>query len=170
MNRIDPWGLRDVDVYIWDWRGLGVVGDGSVGHVMITEHNSSEVILSLFPRNTWFSNPNTRYSVMDTHLKMGRSYDRMYVVKVPNDEAFDRVAADHRARDIWNWSPTNNNQTHCTRSAYDALKAGGVPLSGHDSSQILPRVLDELLEGLSIVYELQKPFNTTNGWGVTKIQ
>ena len=92
----------------------------------------------------------------------------MYVVNVPNDEAFDRVAANHRTRDIWNWSPTKNNQTHCARS-YDALKAGGVPLTGHDSGQILPRV-DKLLEELGVVYELQKSFNTTKGWGVTKIK
>jgi len=35
------------------------------------------------------------------------------------DEAFDKVAADHRTRSTWNWSPTGNNQTHCSRSAYE---------------------------------------------------
>jgi len=137
---------------------------------MITEHNSSDVILSLFPRDPGLSKPNTPYDAMQTRLREGRGYDKMYVVHVPNDKAFDRVTAEHKARNTWNWWPTNNDETHCTRSVYDALKAGGVPLTGHDSGQILPRILDRLLDGLDTVYELQKILNSTQGWSVTKVK
>jgi RHS repeat-associated protein len=42
VNRNDPFGLRDVDVYVWE----ADVSQTSVGHVMITEHNSQQVLLS----------------------------------------------------------------------------------------------------------------------------
>ena len=148
VNRIDPWGLRDVDIFIWDWQGLGVTENGSVGHVMIMEHNSNTVIMSQYPEERGKSGDNSKYGFAATHVRQGRPADKIYTVSIPNDDAFDRAVADHVGRDEWNWWPTGNNQTHCTRAAYDALKAGGLPLSGADSGQILPAGLRDALNRL----------------------
>jgi len=131
---------------------------------MITEHDSDDVILSLFPETRARSGPNTQLDKAKTLAREdGRLPDKKFTVHVPDDAAFDKAVANHTARKIWNWLPTNDNETHCGRSAYDALKAGGIPLQGQDKGQILPGTLEDLL------YELSKKSSPKNSWEVNKI-
>jgi len=161
INYIDPSGLRDIEVYIWNSQ----VTSGSVGHVMITEYNATkDVILSQFPKKMWISSNNTLKNIQQTSDKeYGRPADKKFLIRIPDDKAFDSVVADHVGRKTWNWKPSTDDQTHCARSAYDALKAGGLPLAGQDKGQILPGTLGDLLDNLS------KTSSPRNGWRVEKI-
>jgi RHS repeat-associated protein len=143
VNAVDPWGLRDVDVYVWEWHTMG----GQVGHVMITEHGSTTVLLSQFPIPRGLHEPNHKRDYTDT-LNLEGAPAKIFIVNVPNDSAFDAMVANHVARYWWDFRPSSSDETHCTRAAYDALKAGGVPVFGQDSGQFLPGNLGSMLEKL----------------------
>lgn len=156
-NRYDPLGFRDVDVYIWRWDGIPTLG-GRVGHVMITEATSTQVILSQFPHQmnqpSTMRGPNWTYSYDETFDAEGTLPDNVFRVNVPDDAEFDAEAASQRQRKIWNWTPSNSDETHCARAAYDSLLQGGVGVYGPWKGQILPGILGDVLADLS----LKEPF------------
>jgi hypothetical protein len=128
-----------------------MVGWGRVGHAMMTEMNDN-VLTSQFPHPAGGSScphgPNNKLTKPETEKEEGGPADEVYYVWVPDDAAFDKSVADHVGRKFWDWKPSKPDQTHCTRAAYDALKAGKVPLSGQDTGQILPGTLGDLLKSI----------------------
>lgn len=122
---------RMLDVTIWGWKDIGFFW-GSVGHVMITEAEATQVLLSQFPHAVGQPSvprgPNTLLSFSETEAEEARPAGIVFRVNVPDDLSFDLMAADHRARPIWDWDPIPPTQTHCARAAYDALRAGSVPI------------------------------------------
>jgi RHS repeat-associated protein len=139
VNSVDPTGLRDVDVYIWQAEG------GSVGHVMVTEHNSFHVILSQFPANGKMWGPNLKKDYQDTFRSEGRSPSSVWRVNVPDDKAFDRAASRELTLKRWSWSPSRNS-TQCSIAASRALKAGGVNLSSITTGILMPGFFENNLE------------------------
>jgi RHS repeat-associated protein len=148
VNKTDPLGLRDVDVYVWEANIFHL----SVGHIMVTEHDSQQVLLSQFPHEAGEktpqvgTGPNTSLSFKDTYKEEGRNATRIITVHVPNDKTFDKEVKNQVSRPYWDKNPSKPNETHCARSTYDALKAGGVPLRAHDKGQILPGELGRNLD------------------------
>jgi hypothetical protein len=136
-----------VDVYVWDWRGPGVVL-GSVGHVMVAEHGTKDIVVSQFPIPSGPSEPNVQKTFDETMAYEKGDSDHLYVVDVPDSAGMYKAAEDHETRPTWNWDPKGPNETHCARSAYAALQAGGVPLTGHDTGQLLPGNFGDLLKNL----------------------
>jgi uncharacterized protein RhaS with RHS repeats len=152
IGGFDPLGLADCDVYIWDWRGIGFMG-GRVGHVMVTQAGTTNVLLSQFPRrfdeSARLVGTNHLFTyAQTTNTESGPPYS-VFRVHLTNDVAFQNAVSDHTNRSTWHFKPSGTNQTHCTRAAYDALKAGGISLSGEDSGQVLPGTLHDLLQKLS---------------------
>jgi RHS repeat-associated protein len=143
---IDLLGLRWVDVYIWDWTWLGIGPGGRVGHVMITEAGTRTLILNQFPFNP--DNANRQRTYDDTFAFEGSDPYSAFRIFIPNDSDFDRVAKDHEQRPQWAKRPEGPKETHCARSSYDALQAGGLPIAGQDTGQILPGTLHDLINGL----------------------
>jgi RHS repeat-associated protein len=126
VARTDPSGLRDIVVAIWTSRLLGYFGgDGSVGHVFVGELNGAP-ILSQFPSPHGVEGSNNTLSWRDTLAKEGRQADFVYQVTVPNDAAFDTVAATMRAASTWYFWPNGSTSTQCASAAAAALRAGGV--------------------------------------------
>jgi len=150
VSSFDAFGLEDVDVCIWKRKGLGVGPYSRVGHVLVKEAGTKEVLLSQFPHDVGQSSkprgPNTRLSLDDTRKEEGGLETVRFRIHLPNDDAFNKVVRDEVGRPYWNWDPTKTNQTHCARSAYDALKAGGLPIHGKDRGQIFPGQLEDILE------------------------
>jgi RHS repeat-associated protein len=142
LDGSDPLGLRDVDVYIWDID----VSHQSVGHVMVTEHDSHTVLLSQFPQRSGPKGANIRLSFDETVRREHRRADHVITTHVRDDKAFDRTVRDHATRPYWYWNPSKPNETHCARSTYDALRDGGVGVWGHDRGQVLPRDIRQQLE------------------------
>lgn len=118
VSFVDPSGLRDVIVAVWNMRG------SSVGHVFIAEMNG-RVLLSQFPNPHGMHGTNMTYGRSSTFSEEGRPPDGIYRVSIKDDAAFDKVVADQRARPFWDWNP-GGNETNCTTAAYDALNAGGI--------------------------------------------
>ncbi|MDI6774366.1 MAG: RHS repeat-associated core domain-containing protein [Verrucomicrobiota bacterium] len=154
INFIDFDGLRDVNVYVWRARGIIINPSGSAGHIMVTEYKSTDpkgVILGQFPHKLGepraSEGPNNLLSWKDTCTAMGRPPDEIYTVFVPDDKAFDDEACKQRKRSTWNWRPMKPDQTHCSRAAYDALKAGGVPVPANPG-QAMPGTLGDELKKL----------------------
>ena len=139
VNEIDPFGLRNVDVYVWNAAGA------SVGHVMITEHDSQQVILSQFPAMSSPSSYNITLNYQETMKSEGRAPSNIFVVDVPNDQAFNDAAAWERAKKEWNWDPTTKQQTQCSTSSWNSLAAGGVPI-GTVSGTTFPSTLGKALK------------------------
>jgi hypothetical protein len=140
VNAIDPLGLRDLDVYVWNAKG------SSVGHVMVTEHDSTKVILSQFPANGLPSGRNITLPYKDTFAEEGRPESNRFVIHVPDDKAFDNAAAWERAKKDWNWDP-NKKQTQCSTAAWNSLADGGVPI-GHVTGTTLPGNMGDVLKKL----------------------
>jgi RHS repeat-associated protein len=88
MLDVDPLGLRDVVVVIWDRK----LKCGSVGHVFVGEMNGS-VILSQFPDPHGMHGVNTTKNWTDTLAAEGRNPDAIYKIFVPDDAKFDAMAA-----------------------------------------------------------------------------
>jgi hypothetical protein len=131
MEWADPYGLRDVDVYVWRSEG------SSVGHVMVTEANSTQVILSQFPNNGYPLGPNETKSFADTMSAEGRAPSEVWRVNVPNDKAFDEAAAHERSLKSWSWNPSEDS-TQCSIAASRALKAGGVGITTITTGTLMP--------------------------------
>jgi len=133
--------MRPLDVVIWGWKDLGFFW-GSVGHVMIAEAATTNVLLSQFPHTVGQPSvprgPNTLFSFSDTEAEEARPAGVVFRVTVPDESSFDAMAANHRARPIWDWDPTPPMQTHCARAAYDALRAGSVPIDSENRYVITP--------------------------------
>jgi RHS repeat-associated protein len=124
INLVDPLGLRWVDVYVWTRKGT------SPGHMMLTEHNSTTVILSQFPHGpfedvTRGNGPNTMFTYGQTYKAEGRDEAARYEVFVDNDAAFDAAADAERAKKEWDWNP-DSTQTQCSVAAWNPIAAGGV--------------------------------------------
>jgi RHS repeat-associated protein len=66
-NRIDPTGLRDIYVVIWNRELI----DGSVGHAVALELDGT-VILSQFPDPNGMRGQNVKLDWQDTYAKEGR--------------------------------------------------------------------------------------------------
>jgi RHS repeat-associated protein len=163
VNFMDPDGLRWVDVYVWRWRRLGVLG-GRVGHVMVTEHNSEKIISSPFPspRGRHEHMYNKPYGL--TYIAEGDDApDDLFEVFVPDDAAFNSEARKQNKMTTWDWLPdVCKSETHCARAAYNMLKAGGVPVSGQDQGQIFPNTLGNILRNLAHQQQGASP----NNWQV----
>ena len=135
LSFVDPLGLRDVDVYIWHATGL------SVGHVMVTEDNSQQVILSQFPASGWPYGHNVTKDFSDTMAAEGRPADSVWQINVPDDSAFDQSAAHERDLSRWTWSPTDYS-TQCSIAASRALQSGGVRLTAVTDGTLFPGAFD----------------------------
>jgi RHS repeat-associated protein len=136
---IDPNGLRDVNVYIWYAEG------SSVGHVMVTEAASKNVILSQFPANGMPVGQNVTKSFAETMAAEGRAPSAVWSVNVPDDRAFDQAAARERGLARWSWSPSENT-TQCSIAASRALQAGGVKITSVKTGTLMPGFFDNNLD------------------------
>jgi hypothetical protein len=145
QNRALQLGGIDVDVFIWKWKGLGVVGPGqhSVGHVMVTDGETHTAKVSQFPHwlgeKSAMKGPNRKWEYDSTVNWEGPAYTEFFV-HLPNPPAFDAAVYNETiTRKLWVWDPHGPNQTQCARAAYDVLKAGGLPLWGYgDQGEIMP--------------------------------
>ena len=141
---------RSIQVYIWGWRGLGIEW-GRVGHAMIADPSTQTAILSQFPHKPGDPSvpygPNTRLSYGDTYRAEGGQPDAIFGLSIADADcaAFDAACADHLARPFWDWDPAPPTQTHCARSCYDALVAGGIPIDPAGDYVILPGQTNEIL-------------------------
>lgn len=154
-NAYDPLGLRLIFVIIWNSPGY----NGSVGHVMATELNGN-VILSQFPANGDPYGTNIVKTVDQSRAYDKRDPDRVFVVNVPDDKAFDDAAANRRSRANWFAIPLTSQQTNCVRSVTDALQAGGVPVKG-DIPYVWPGGLTNKLIDLEQTHKPSDPWSVT---------
>ena len=144
-NWIDPLGLRDVDVSVWNAKFPYFFGKGSVGHVAVCETNG-KTLLSQFPEPHGMHGKNKELDYKDAEKEEGRPPDKTIRVHVPDDKPFDNTVADHAKRPTWDWNPNKKNGgTNCVNSAAAALKAGGVPVHSHS----LPGNFGRELEGVT---------------------
>jgi hypothetical protein len=100
--------------------------------------------------------PNNKLSFQQTYKEEGNDPDAIFELVI--DEAFSTkfqtAVADHVGRPIWDWNPMPPKETHCARAAYDALRAGGVPIDPRnwyvikdgEMNEILPNSVWRLLE------------------------
>lgn len=139
---------KAVDVYVWDPDILAL----SVGHVMVTDSNSRHVLLSPFPIESSPWNLNVPLGFEETMGKESRNPDYKFRVTV-EENGFQAVAQDHASRTWWVCLPVADDQTQCARAAYDALRAGRVPLPGLGALPFgpgsMPRTLAQNLKNLS---------------------
>lgn len=131
LGYVDPYGLRNVDVYIWRAEG------SSVGHVMVTEDNSTQVILSQFPSNGMPWGPNQTKNFNDTMAAEEREPSEVWRINVPNDNQFDQSAERERDLDLWSMSPSEST-TQCSIAASRALQAGGVKITTITTGTLMP--------------------------------
>ena len=127
LLRVDPMGLRDVVVAIWDSRITP--SSISVGQVFVGE-TDGRVITSQFPNPPATHSDNITYSYNDTVNVEGRKPNAVYKVHVPNDSAFNTSAALEREMHYWDFDPTEISETNCTAAAYRSLNKGGVNVNG----------------------------------------
>ncbi len=165
VSLIDPFGLmagdapnnpagtatngENVRVYVWNAQGT------SVGHVMVTNANGTKSWLSQFPHQEggsitpYANNDNNRLNPRATFREENRAPDGVYVVTLPNSAGFRDAVRDQVFRSSWDWYPSNSSsETHCSYSAYCALRAGGLALPDN-SGQILPGTMNDFLRGLA---------------------
>ena len=144
INSFDPLGLRDVYVAIWNGHQPYLWGQGSVGHVAITEMNGA-TLLSQFPDPHGMNGANifVPYSDVVKNREGGRLPDLVFKVFVPNDDAFDKELKEIKNYDAWNWMPdAKKGQTNCVKGAAQALNAGGVPVPTYNMPSDFGRMLD----------------------------
>ena len=154
VQLIDPLGLKDVVAVVWGRRVL----DKSVGHVFLGDSDSN-VYTSSFPTPHGMHGVNTTKNWVNTQIAEGRTPDGIYLISVPDDDAFDKAAKDERDKDSWDWYSNEANETNCTVQAYKALKAGGVKLS---TPWVAPWSPNDFLDEMN---DLSKQKNS----GVTKL-
>jgi hypothetical protein len=146
LNMAQQLGGINVDVYVWEWKNLGVIGPGqhSVGHVMVIDDGTQNVEVSQFPHGVGEPSkpkgPNHTLSFSDTSTEeQGRTPDAKFFVHLPNPTAFHARVDNETKRQWWDWDPHGPNETQCARAGYDVLKAGGLPLWGYgDQGLIMP--------------------------------
>ena len=157
-NAIDPLGLRDIYIAIWNAQlPYGAFGYGSVGHLAALELNGT-VLSSQFPNPHGPSGSNTTLSYARTVDVEGRFPDSAFKVFVPDNAAFDASITDGTSRPTWWFLGVGRNNTNCTRSVENALNAGGVPVA----FDIWPSLFALNLEALAL-----HP-STTEPWKVTR--
>ena len=163
ISAIDPLGLREVTVAIWE-RKFPYHADagGSVGHVAVVENNG-KVILSQFPSRYGSREPNSQKNYKDTIAAEGRRPDHIFKVFVPNDRPFDVAAKDHTSRYWWDKIADNYDETNCSVAAKSVLYQGGLPT---DKNFIVTSPND-LLDTLA---KLSKQNKLGQGWYVKKIK
>jgi RHS repeat-associated protein len=145
---------KSVDVYVWDGETGAPVR--SVGHVMATEHNSKQVILSQFPFKKKQGGEegcyrlgqgfNRKVSYDATFKYEDRMPNNRYYVVVPQPSAFYATATQQASRTYWNWDPTTADQTQCSTAVFLSLKAGGVPFGKdavYSSGTLMPSTFDK---------------------------
>ena len=142
-----------VDVYIWGWS----VDYRSVGHAMVTAANSQTALLSQFPhaagQRSVMRGPNVLMSYPDTFGDENRPPSVVFRVTLPKPADFAGMVDNHLKRPTWYFDPAAPDETHCARSSYEALRAGGVALDPNgkyvvadgERKQILPNTLWALL-------------------------
>jgi len=154
LTRIDPDGLRDVYVAIWEAKAPYIIGNGSVGHAAAFE-TSGKAIMSQFPEPHGMKGKNTRLNYQDTVEKEGgRLPDSVYKVFVRDDAAFDKTAADKVNAKFWYVQPVYNDETNCVDAVAKALNAGGVPIDQgmanvNLADTFVPGQLEEVLDNLA---------------------
>jgi len=129
INFLDPTGLRDVKVYIWN---TGLPSDTSVGHAEMVEMDGTG-ILSQFPDPHGMEGKNTPVPPDETLRREGRRPDYEFTVHVPDDAAFDKEVKNQKAKPKWLWMPyytkkREDDYTNCVKAVSRALTAGGVPV------------------------------------------
>ncbi len=124
LRWVDPYGLRDVIVAVWTSNVLQNF-TGEVGHVFVGEMNGT-TITSQFLTPSGYKGENTTKTWIDTVAYEGRSPDYVYQVTVPDDKAFDEVAAKARSVPTWFALPNGKTSTNCSTAAQGAIRAGGV--------------------------------------------
>ena len=160
---------RSAQISIWGWK-FSESFSFSVGHVMVTEPGTENVILSQFPHAagapTVAYGPNTCLTFGQTYDEEARDPSIVFIASIVNPEAFDTMALNHRNRPIWDWDPTPPTQTHCARSGYDTLQAGGVAIdlegryviTNGETNEIIPNTLWYLLQqvpGIKVVSQIE---------------
>ena len=124
---------------------------------MITDAGTKNVQLSQFPHSfdepTSSHGPNTTLSWAETVTTEGSNPDKVFRIHLPDDDGFAKAVEDQKSRKYWDWKPdSKKSETHCARAAYDALKAGGLPIdpsADQKSGQLLPGTLGDLLGDLA---------------------
>jgi len=136
----------DVDVYIYHWVGVGFTTpacSGSVGHALMTEAGTHNVMLSQFPEPHGMKEKNTWLDWNDTvKREEGRQPDDGFHVRLPDGRNVAVAVINHKDRPIWDWWPTGPTETHCAYSVASALIAGGLPIQLSGTHEILPDALD----------------------------
>jgi hypothetical protein len=127
---------------------------------MAVEMNG-DPILSQFPVCACHKGKNETLKWTESRQQEGRDPDRIFVVHVPNDSAFDRTARNHRDRPTWDFLPTTADQTNCVYSVSMSLRAGGVPVSPFDNDW--PDNLRDQLDGLRKTHTAKDSWNVSNG-------
>jgi RHS repeat-associated protein len=142
---IDPLGLRDVFVTIWNGVSPYVFGHGSVGHVAITEINGT-TLLSQFPEPHGMTGVNTFVSYSETVAReRNRLPDLVFQVFVPNDASFNQMIDEIKSYATWASMPSAaKGETNCVKGAAQALNAGGVPVPTYNLPSDFGRALDAL--------------------------
>jgi hypothetical protein len=157
--------MISVDVYIWRQKG------SSVGHAMMTETCSKNVLLSQFPhkpnKGTSISGKNIQYSFVETFRAEARPANHIFVIKLPNGNELRKEVRNQVLTP--NWSPfpqktespaiipgvpigTHVNRhvtTHCSWAVKEALRAGGLTIATDtmlgQSVSYLPGILADAL-------------------------
>jgi hypothetical protein len=142
-------------VIVYVWEGYPILG--SVGHVMITQADSNDVILSQFPVNNQGGEGLASYTSM-TGNNQTFSYDQtmseehgtpyVYLVYVPDAVAFNDTVLQQASCPIWSASPDGSTSTQCSSACYLSLVAGGVPIgtNGYQNGTLLPATFNLWLQ------------------------
>jgi RHS repeat-associated protein len=142
LSNIDPFGLRDVIVAIWNSTSIT-----HPGHVFMGEMNGG-VILSQFPIPHGMLGPNKTLDWSQTlQAEDGKAPDQVFEVHVSNDQAFDAAAHGESAKPMW-FLFSSASTTKCSSSVYDALKAGGLNFMDPGAG-VLPDTLGRTLGDLA---------------------
>jgi RHS repeat-associated protein len=136
VDRVDPSGLRYVDIYIW------YAHHTSPGHVMVTEHRSQKVLLSQFPVTGLWRGQNVQKGYLETFAAEGRQPDSIRQAWVSDDAAFDNTVIKERSILNWDWNP-NKDETQCSTAAVRSLEDGEVSLTANRTGTLMPKTLDE---------------------------
>ena len=142
LTYVDPLGLRDVVVAIWNSTSVA-----HPGHVFMGEMNGN-VILSQFPMPHGIIGKNTTLNWDETlAAEDGKSPDQVFKVNVPDDEGLNSAASGEAAKPKW-FIFSSSTTTKCSSSVYDALNAGGLRYMDPGAG-VLPDTLGRTLGDLA---------------------
>ncbi|MDB5071015.1 MAG: hypothetical protein JWM87_2126 [Candidatus Eremiobacteraeota bacterium] len=136
--------LATVRVYIWNAKFPYTGTAGSVGHVYV--EGSDGAYSSPFPANHSHKGTLENKSWSETlDIEHGRPATAAYEVTLSNVDAFNAALSELIRRPVWDFLPTNSNETNCVHAAYRALLAGGVKLG---LRPLVPGGLEDQLDRL----------------------